>query len=195
MALIPKLAACFKDGCKTLRLTDTTGAYDATTNTGGWGAPNTTLAGADPVTVAITLPGSTTTSTFTVTSIVNAATIVAGEFYLDDIVPSDITGYSSDTFPDGIYDIVYTVTDGTTEYTYSIKMLNYCTVKCCLEKMKVKFRAAYGTCDWVHLWDEYQGALRLFDAMRYNMSVYDYTNTNKQLIALQKICKILNCNC
>lgn len=193
MALELSISTCFKDSCSTLRIPDTTGAYDATLNPTGWGTPNPTLGSVTEATLEITLPEETDAVEFDITSTVTGATIIDGQFLLDDLTMEDFS--STGAFPDGIYDIVYTVTSGGTDYTYSVKMLNFCTVKCCIEKMRVRFNQTYGTCEWDETWRQYQGALREFDAMKYNMSISNYTYTTKHLKALQKICKIVNCNC
>ena len=86
---------------RTLIFTETTGAYSPG-NTGGWGTPNTTLALADPVTLTITLADETTSEDFDLTSVVNAATIIDGQFLLDNLTMADFGGSSSDQFDDGI---------------------------------------------------------------------------------------------
>lgn len=193
MALEISASACLKDNCSTLRIPETTGAYNASTNTTGWGAPNPALGDVTSATLSITLPDEEDAVDFDITATVTGATIVDGEFLLDELTMEDFD--SSGAFPDGIYDIVYTVTIGTTDYTYTAKVLFYCTVKCCIEKMRLDFQKELCGCNWDNFWNYYQGALRELDAMRYNFSQYDYTNTTAHLRALQKICKIRNCNC
>jgi hypothetical protein len=195
MALSPTISVCFRDNCKTIRVQDSTGAYNVSTNTGGWGAPNTTLAGADPVTLEITLADQITTATFTLTSVVNAATIIDGKFLLDDIVTNDFTGQAAGTFEDGILHFVYTVTDGSTEYTYDADILNTCSVECCIEKMRANFKKELCGCDWDNYWEQYNNALMLLEDIKWAFSCGDFTKARKALKALQKICKIVNCSC
>lgn len=194
MALSPKIAVCFRNNCQTIRVQDSTGEYNVSTNTGGWEAPNTTLAGADPVTLEVLLADESTTETFTLTSTVNAATIIDGRFLLDDLVPSDF-GLSDDSFEDGIINFVYTVTDGSTEYTYELNVLNTCTVECCIQKMRVNFHKELCGCDWENYWEQYNNALMTLEDIKWAFSCGDFTKAKKALKALQKICKIVNCQC
>ena len=59
MALELDISACPKHGCHSIILNETTGAYDATLNNTGWGAPNPLTS--DPTTwsIIITLPDET----------------------------------------------------------------------------------------------------------------------------------------
>jgi hypothetical protein len=193
MALEVSISNCFKDSCSTLKVIETTGAYDASLNPTGYGAPNPTLASVTEAILSITLPYETVAVDFDLTAIVTGATIIDNEFLLDNLTMVDFS--STGAFPDGIYDFSWVVTSAATDYTYTAKILNFCTVKCCIEKMRVKFQEALCGCNFEQVWKDYQGALRIFDAMKYNMSQYDYTNTIKHLKALQKICKIVNCSC
>lgn len=194
MALSPTISVCFRDNCQTIRVQDSTGAYNVSTNTGGWGAPNTTLAGANPVTLEVTLADEVTTETFTLTSVVNAATIIDSKFLLDDLVTTDF-GLASGSFDDGIINFVYTITDGATEYTYDVNVLNTCSVECCIQKMRANFKKELCGCDWDTYWEQYNNALMTLEDIKWSFSCGDFTKTKKALKALQKICKIVNCSC
>lgn len=193
MALEVSISSCFKDSCSTLKINETTGAYDASLNPTGFGAPNPTLASVTEAILSITLPDETVAVDFDLTSTVTGATIIDGEFLLDNLTMVDFS--STGAFPDGFFTFVWTVTSSGTDYVYTAKILNYCSVFCCLQKMLTKFAEAYGTCEWDELWRQYQGALREFTAMKYNAGEHNYTQATLHLKALQKICKIINCSC
>jgi hypothetical protein len=193
MAFELSLTACLKDSCETLKIPETTGAYDVSLNPTGWGAPNPTLAGITEATLSITLPEEEDAVEFDVTSTITGATIVDGEFLLDELTMEDFD--SSGAFPDGFYDFEYVVTSGGTDYTFTAKILFTCTVECCIQKMRTNFHKKLCGCEWENYWAYYQGALRELDALRYNAACYNYTQANYHLAALQKICKIVNCEC
>lgn len=195
MALAPRLSGCFRDNCKTLRLNDITGAYNATTNVGGWGAPNTTLALASPVTITVTYPDDSE-EIYTVTAVVNAATISGGQFFLKDIEIED-TDLDLTQFADGVYTIEYSVTDSdtATEYTYTIKVWNQCKTECCVEKLLTKVCEKLGTCEWNIFWNDYQ----LAEAMLYGALCLfgkgDYDAAEDLLEQVNKICLQTGCSC
>lgn len=56
MALIPKLQFCLNNSCSELLISETTGAYNALTNVGGYGAPNPELVEVLGYTLTITDP-------------------------------------------------------------------------------------------------------------------------------------------
>lgn len=196
MALTPLNSLCFKNNCKTIRINDITGVYDVVTNIGGWGTPNTTLVQADPVTITLTLPDNTS-SIFTVTSTVNAATISGGQFHLIDIETTDITGFSESQFEDGIYNIIYLVTDSSngTEYTYETNIWNDCKVKCCLAKSLTRVEKELCGCEFTEFWHQYNLISMNLASARYAFGNGDFTNAKKYLKAMQKSCKILSCQC
>ena len=195
MALSPTLTGCFRDNCKTIRLTDTTGAYDAVSNIGGWGAPNTTLAAADPVTITVTYPDETSED-YDVTATVNAATISGGEFFLIDIEIAD-TDLDLTQFDDGVYTIEYSVTDSgtSTEYTYTIKVWNDCKVRCCVDKMLNNLCADFCGCDSLQTLNNHSLAEAMLYAARCKFGAGDYDNAEALLEAVEKICNVTGCNC
>lgn len=194
MALAPSLSICLHNNCKELLLTDTTGTYSAT-NTGGWGAPNITLASVDEAIISITFPDTDDTELeLDVQATIIAATIVDGEFELDDITTDD-TDLSTTKFPDGIYDITYTITESGTDYSYSCKTLVTCQVECCIEKQRANFYKTCNTCDWEKTWKQYQLSLMELDSIRYNFGEGNYDKAEDHLEALQKICYAINCGC
>lgn len=126
------------------RLTEMTGEYSST-NTGGWGSPNNTIAQALTATITVYLRNSTT-GVFELIGSVDA---------FDDLpssTSSSTTGYfdveasaldaSLSTFVDGIYKIVYTVTGvGTENVPFSFSVTEYKvfdqSIRCCIAKKGV----------------------------------------------------------
>lgn len=191
MALSPKIKPCFKHNCTNLYLYDITGAYNASTNTTGWGSPNTTLAGATIATVSITLPEATSAVDFDVLATVNAATIVDGEFTLDQLTMEDFDS-TEEKFPDGVYTIVYTIDE---TYTQTITTFSTCQTDCCVEKMKTKFAEKLCGCDWDIYWKNYLEAKAYLTGAKYKYACGDTTNAIAMLKKVQKICATQNCCC
>lgn len=59
MALIPKLVFCLSNSCTELSVSETTGTYNASTNVGGYGAPNPTTGAIETYVLVITDPNGT----------------------------------------------------------------------------------------------------------------------------------------
>lgn len=109
---------------KTLTFTDATGVYDAVTNTGGWGTPNTAVtdidgtAGTLSLTITVVTPDGETTydaiDLFTVFgdggfSTVNDLVFAINASHLES--SGTALGTSDTELPDGIYEVSYTYTD------------------------------------------------------------------------------------
>lgn len=195
MALIPNISFCTRDNCKILKLSDITGTYSAT-NTGGWGAPNSALADVTEAIISVLLPDETLAVEFDVVATVTAATIIDGEFILDQLTMEDF-GLDSDTkFPDGIYEITYTITEGGTEYTKSIKTFSVCQVSCCIEKMKTKFQEKLECdCGWEVFFMNYLKAKALLDGAKRAFGCGNDTKAENILESIEKLCNASNCNC
>lgn len=95
MGLKPTISACLEDNCKKLTVTDTTGVYDSSDNTGGWGSPNISGSDVDTAEITVEFPDGST-NTVDVTG--QVPDTVSGEFEYDPI---------QDSYPDGKYCIKY----------------------------------------------------------------------------------------
>lgn len=195
MALIPKISVCTKDNCKQFPITDITGLYSIT-NTGGWGSPNLELDGVTEATILVTIPDNNALE-IDVTSEVTGAIIVDGIFELTILTMEDNFDGDKDTvFPDGIYELTYTIVGGGETYTYSIKTFSTCNSACCLEKMKVKFEEKMCTgCNWEDYWKNYNIAKFLLNGAKRAFACGDTTKAENLLDQVNKICKNTNCNC
>lgn len=140
MAVALALTYSQSNDAKTLLLTDNTGAYDAVTNTGGWGAPNqvtsdVVLSSATTVdkywlTLDVTYTNSSDESTVydtidlydEFTSEFSKSYGMEFELTMAHLLESGVAaGTATDVFPDGIYDVVYTITEADTDLLVYIK--------------------------------------------------------------------------
>lgn len=129
MALTPKIDLCIINNCTQIRFSENTGFYNPT-NLGGYGTPNLTV-------------GSVTTAVLTITN--PAGTSYTIDLFATTIFPSNIlyTSYdiplgsigSPTSIEDGEWKFVYTVGDGTDEYSVTIYKYFYCNSACCVKQM------------------------------------------------------------
>lgn len=191
LTLEPKIRVCFKNNCGTIDIYDTTGAYNATSNTGGWGATNITTVDVDSVTVSHTPPGGDATTT-DVTTTVNAEVTVTGEFLIASL---DVTA------TDGEHTFVYTATEGTDTVTYTLRIFSTCVVRCCVDKLwaKAAQELESGDCGCsggnISYGQKAMKAEALYQSIR-NYASSSIGSTRDSLLAkLQRICNLENCNC
>ncbi|MFT7118793.1 MAG: hypothetical protein ACI9LF_001175 [Flavobacteriales bacterium] len=126
MALVPTYTVCLKKKGTEFNFVDTTGAYNASTNTTGWNSPNEA--------------GSAVTSAyFRITS-------PSGSVYDYDItsqIPDTITGdieftaYLGD-WEDGVYQFEYVIV-GVSSYNVCTKRFFSPKIDCCIDKVLYKF--------------------------------------------------------
>lgn len=92
--------------CKSFTFSETTGTYNSSTNTGGYGAPNFTVADVNTATVTITPFESDTSTEINVFS-----TFPTTDSEIEFTITNEDMGYSEDeSIADGVYDIVYELT-------------------------------------------------------------------------------------
>jgi hypothetical protein len=137
MALIPTISTCL-NGCISITITDTTGFYNVTANSGGWNDASTiyrvgpSTPNVKKAELAFTLnSASTPFLTVNVTTAVQNAVLPTFDLYT--YAPVDIFGNS--TLADGSYTIKYTVTDNNdVEKITDTLIVVYCNVDCCVAK-------------------------------------------------------------
>tara|TARA_R110000851_G_scaffold324266_1_gene491468 strand:+ start:181 stop:741 length:561 start_codon:yes stop_codon:yes gene_type:complete len=153
MPLIPNLKACVADKCTKLILTDATGLYHATTNAGGWGAPNPTGSGDGGFVATYSLDGGTAVSVATYV----ANPVAIAEFSL---------GEYAHTLADGWHTITYSITTtaaGTT--TGTTKIFTYCNIKCCVFSKMLEMKTldlckdVEKLASYMHLWTLYKSLI------------------------------------
>lgn len=188
--LTPSLRVCFTEKCKTLKIYDTTKEYNATSNTGGWGATNILTTAVTDASVKMTDPDGNET-TYDVTSDITAETTVTDEFL---IAQETITG------TDGEYTFDYTITDGVGTVTYCRVIYNTCSVRCCVDELWAKAAAQLedtSCCDKTTTTyeDKAMKAEALYMAIRNAASSVSDATRDALLKKLQRICNLENCNC
>lgn len=195
-----KLSVCFKENCSVIEIKDVTGLYSNPDNVQGWGSPNVELSEVTLATLTIILPNGDDT-VIDVTSVVNSATIVDGEFLFNEITPTDV-GLTTATFGDGIYEIVYTIEWGEDQSSVLVvKNLVYCATKCCVDKMLEKAIDAYLCGKNCKTSNEIYEALKaralLLQAMKWAQSCFDIETAQKLLNQANKLCGSYagNCGC
>jgi len=190
MALQLSFQICQSNTCDALTFVETTGAYNATTNPGGWGAPNATLADVTSVTFTILL-ASGNSYTLDWTSGDFPTTDTTFEFELTNSTFGYTDGGKID---DQIITFTYTVIANGTTYTQTVHQAFYCQVQCCVYSM---FKDLNVTCDACS-----QSKTKAIDAylllkgLIYSANCGNTTNFNSQLATLQKLCLGSSCqNC
>lgn len=92
-----------------LTLIDSTGDYDASTNTGGWGAPNTALSAVKFAYLAITDPGGTMYTVDIINDLgINFATVASDEL-IYNVTHDLIGGTLGNVIEDGVYEVTYMI--------------------------------------------------------------------------------------
>lgn len=178
-------------------LTDVSGMYQVTDNPTGWGSPNTTPALVTEASIVITPPNTTTQYTFDVLSTVNAVTLPSAyfpnfTFELITLEPSDI---ALTEFPDGIYQIDYSINDT----VITVKTLLIYHTKCCVNKLLEKALDSYlcgKNCETDKLIsDALKARAMLLQAINWQTSCFNLEKANQLLVQASKICKTHKCGC
>jgi len=188
MALVPKISVSFANDCSELVVTDTTKAYNASTNTGGWGAPNADTT--DVTEAYIVIGNGSEESRYDVISeLINPVT---DSFELTTI---------ADTYGDGEYTVTYNVYVGDTLYKCSIKIFAMCEVRCCINKMWLTYIENLGgeSCDCgcssdIKLNDVLK-AEALYKSLTRAAGCLNAATRDKILSQLKKICSYYKCQC
>ena len=188
MALTPKIEnICYTNSNTTIRITDTTGIHNVTTNPGGYGTPNAPYVGDSilSVTILITFPNGET-QTEDVTAQVPGT--ITGNFTYTDITP--------DYMLDGVHTFYYTVATEGGSFYYTIHKLFLGRVKCCIDKLFAQVPSKMCTeCETEEFINRVVFTKGLYDSLL-AMGGCNYTPLiTKLLTQIQKLCSFENCNC
>lgn len=191
MADFIEFCASITTQCGVLKVTDTTGAYNATTNPTGWqggSQPN----GSDVTEATIMYysgqydPDARGTTVDVTDAIPDT---VVGNFVLSDSI--ELSDYS-----DGYMTIVYTVTTATDTYTRHQTFLFTCNARCCIDQM---FADIASDCDCECTQDEKidfalkaEGMLR---AVKSAASCASTTAVESMLAKIERLCEFNDCGC
>jgi hypothetical protein len=195
--------------CKTALFNDTTGVYDAVTNEGGWGAPNTLSSAITSATIEITPKGYITPITFTFT-IVNDVITAATRTDEFGVVVNVLSLLSSTVFPffdfefnsellygsspssdlaDGSYLVTYECTDGTDTFMNEQWVFFTCLSKRCKDDTVVKGAAGHVTTE---------NQIKIFLNYEYllgGVSLGDKDFVDAQVDAMASLCLSCGCGC
>jgi hypothetical protein len=135
------------DNAKTLIFKETTGAYDASNNTSGWGSPNEATTDAVTTTLTILDPGGTTTA-LTSTELTGLGSFPTTTTTLElGIALEDLGGTTAGKHVDGVYTFTYTVVTSTTTYETTHKVFVSGQARCCVYGMLAKVDTVDCDCD------------------------------------------------
>ena len=185
MALELKFSVCITDNCKAINFRDTTGIYDATTNTGGWGdTVNTTDATGESL--IVTNPGGTTYPSFDL----DALGFPTDNAYLPkEIKASDIDS-SLTSFTDGFWKFTYVVETAGGTYNQTKTFFFYCNIKKQVNALIAALRLSDCTCDSEKVLRATQMHSYLL-ALEYAVGLGDTVSANEIYTALQRL---INCS-
>lgn len=156
---ILKLCVTQSGDGKNLSIKDNSGIY-ASNNTGGWGAPNSTIAQALTASLSISKLVDIATNLYSTPIVINVGpTATPPDNILPNItntpfiITAQAAGYGLDSvFPDGYYQLVYTVT-GNSGGAYTITTITYLVltsqIDCCYKTLSNK--VALCSCDCVEI--------------------------------------------
>jgi len=125
MAVEVKFTICEESNCESINFRELTGAYNASTNTTGWGAPNEVVGDAVSATLVLKSPSGVTYSSIDMLAL---SYPTVDSFAQTEILASTVDS-SLTTFADGFWTITYSVTTGTTTYTQTKTFFLYCGIK------------------------------------------------------------------
>jgi hypothetical protein len=195
--------------CKTALFNDTTGVYDAVTNVGGWGAPNTLSSAITSATIEITPKGYILPIifTFTIANDVITAATRTDEF---GVVVNVLPLLSSVVFPffdfefnsellygsspssdlvDGSYLVTYECTNGTDTFLNQQWVFFTCLSKRCKDDTVVKGAAGHVTTE---------NQIKIFLNYEYllgGVSLGDKDFVDAQVDAMASLCLSCGCGC
>ena len=130
MALSLSISFCQSDGCKTLTITDDTGEYSGLNQT-GWGTPNIELADVSVATITITDPDDVAHVIDLVNDLGIDYLTATADTLEYDIANTYFGLGTDDKITDGIYNILYSITDTSLDvYTIERNIAIYCNIAC-----------------------------------------------------------------
>lgn len=178
--------------CKNLIFTETTGAYNVTTNPTGWGTPNIPLANATAASIIITTP-SGASFTFVITSSGFPTTTITKQYIVNC---SSLT--MSGGLVDGEYTVVYNVNylDGSGEpaiFTTTLRTYIVCNLKCCVDRMLTNINDWDCDCN-KDVKEDYLTAFSIYQQILHSIECGDLTTADNNIKLANRLCKNLDCS-
>jgi len=190
MAGFNDFCAVMKNNCGTLKITDNTGVYHATTNPLGWGAPSTILSSALTAATITYLvgDGDLDTDGTTVSVLANIPNPVVGSFILKEI--------DLDDYADGYIQISYVLTTASATYTKTKTIFFTCNVRCCINSMWATIATDCDcTCESNEKIDNALMAEGLLKAVNSAASCVTTAGRASLLAKIQRLCDWESCGC
>lgn len=196
---------CQTNNCKTLKLSETTGVYNISTNPGGWGSPNPIIGNATRVRIEVLTPSTTTYNFDSDPGDPDyfPALLPLGTYFPDDtgtlefqLTASNLGG----SVADGIYSVTYKVygTISGNDYieTVTQTFLLTCNIRCCIDKLfSIASQSDCSDCKNEKL-DKALEAESFLKAAEYAAACGKLNMAKKHLAKAQWICSTKNClNC
>lgn len=195
MALSPSFEINFDCNWESLTFTETTGSYDASTNTGGYGSPNIETSDVDSTQLIIeNLLTDVTFDTITTISVSSTGTEVELDF-TDLLVDGAEVYTDGDHLPDGIYSFTFNVIDGATTYTYTVRKLILPDLWCDLNNTMLDIVDHTCSCDNNELIADYLKGFAFVKSLEGSAICGDISQFQTLYDKTQTILENLGCNC
>tara|TARA_R100000951_G_scaffold116236_2_gene127202 strand:- start:89 stop:658 length:570 start_codon:yes stop_codon:yes gene_type:complete len=184
-----KYTICQLD-CKSINFRELTGAYNASTNTTGWGTPNEATTAATAATLIFKSPSGVEYSAVDVNTSLGFPTVdtCTAETILATSVDSSLT-----EFEDGFWNITYTVTTGTTTYTETKTFFLYSKIKAAITKLVADIDLSDCNCDPGASDKAVQMHTYLL-ALQYAVGIGDTTSATEIYKTLKNLIDCTTCN-
>ena len=136
------------DDATAFTVEETTGVYNASTNTGGWGAPNPTIASATAATITLSQLTDAATNTYTDAVTVSVyPTLPNTTETLKELTAEDFDYGTDSTFPDAVYKIIYAVTSSSAAITSVTQYKGfYANLDCSIKQLSDRFSVCTCNC-------------------------------------------------
>jgi|DEB0MinimDraft_4_1074332.scaffolds.fasta_scaffold16658_4 hypothetical protein len=172
---------------------ETTGTYDASSNLGGYGSPNATLASVTATKLVIT--DELNSVVFDdITTISESETLGITYISLTELEVSGVDKYTT-ALTDGLFSAVYTVTAGGIDYTYTVKILVLPDTWCKLNKAMIKMIDPSCGCVNADFKDKWLEGFSRLMALEGDAICGDLTYLTQTHSKLNTFFDNLNCNC
>ena len=176
---------------------ETTGSYNADTNSGGYESASTTNPATSDATAAslvVTDPGGTE---YTL-NLLSLASFPVSDRSTYDITMDLLGGGLGDVIPDGLYRFKYTVTTdsgdpaGASNYTKSKDEIFYGVIQCCVFKQLADLDLECSDCDRKKKEDALM-AFTLLQNLKYSAACGTVENFDVLLASINKLCNMKKC--
>jgi hypothetical protein len=196
MALSPRFSICNDSTCENITVTDITGLYDASTNTGGYGSPNDGVGDVTSVTLTITPPSGTALDAIDIvggTPHANVTWPASDLVYFDFITlaAEDLGGTAGAAISDGTYTFLYTITGPGGTVTQTREHYLHCVTTACVQGLFANLEIGDCSCDTAAV-DKAIYAWSLHEALRSAVNCSKRQKIVDIQAALTKICNNTN---